>query len=165
MLTASLEDSQYVLTAALSAGFRESGAVSLSASKNGDLNPMVAVRSTGYSFDAIIGYQDAQGENLSLVDESHLRILLGIANGRFKINEERIERFRSALLEQYAEGRSTEKKSTKKEGWEDAKARRRRKREEGIARQRQLQAEASLNQGQTPASESTEDGALGTGYP
>src|SRR5262245_6295624 len=102
-MAASLKDSQRVLTAALSAGFRESGAVSLNALKTGELNPMVAVRSTGYSFDAIVGYQNHLGENVALVDENYLRTLVGIANGRFKINSERIARFQSSLLEQYEE--------------------------------------------------------------
>lgn len=144
MLTASLDDSQRVLSAALSAGFRESGAVSLSAPKVGDLNPMVAVRSTGYSFDAIIGYQDEQGENISLVDEAHLRILVSIANGRFRTNEERIARFCAALLDQYSENKASSKAMSKKPDWEDPEVRRQRKREEGLARQKQLSEKSAL---------------------
>lgn len=134
-MTSSLDDSQRVLTAALSAGFRESGAVSLSIPKTGELNPMVAVRSTGYSFDSIIGFQNEGGDNLPLVNESYLRLLVGIANDRFKINTTRIARFRSALLEQYSEVTSA---SALKPDWEDPDVRKQRKREEGLARQRAL---------------------------
>jgi tRNA wybutosine-synthesizing protein 3 len=122
----------------MSAGFRESGAMSLGSAKTGEANPMVAVRSAGYSFDTIIGYQDEQGRNLTLIDESHLRTLVCIANERFKINFERIARFRAALLESYQPSTSTAKPLNP--DWEDAEARKRRKREEGLARQQALQA-------------------------
>ncbi|PVH98368.1 hypothetical protein DM02DRAFT_657403 [Periconia macrospinosa] len=140
ILTATLEDSQRVLTAALSAGFRESGAVSLNPSKSGELNPIVAVRSMGYSFDAIIGYQKDTGENVALVDEAHLRTLVAIANERFNINSERIRRFQTSLLEQYAPLSNPNAKTTNLE-WEDAETRKQRKREEGLARQRALKEE------------------------
>jgi tRNA wybutosine-synthesizing protein 3 len=102
---------------------------------------MVAVRSAGYSFDSIIGYQDGEGRNITLVDENYLRTLVDIANERFKINTDRISRFRNALLESYQSVVSTGK-STKPE-WEDAEDRKRRKREEGLARQQALQNEPS----------------------
>lgn len=138
--TASLEDSQKVLTSALSAGFRESGAVSLSPSKTGELNPIVAVRSTGYSFDSIIGYQNHAGENTALVDEAYLHTLVTIANERFNINTERIGRFQSALLEQYSQlPKSTSTRANVE--WEDAETRKQRKREEGLARQKALREE------------------------
>ncbi|CAI6339285.1 unnamed protein product [Periconia digitata] len=142
ILTASMEDAQRVLTAALSGGFRESGAVSLQpAAKSGEMNPMVAVRSTGYSFDAVIGYQRDDGENVALVNEVYLRTLIAMANERFNTNSERIRRFRDALLEQYAQ--PSHKTSTDLGGtkWEDAETRRHRKREEGLARQRALKEE------------------------
>ncbi len=58
---------------------------------------MVAVRSMGYSFDAIIGYQNSDGENIALVDEHYLHTLVGVANERFRINNERRARFHSSL--------------------------------------------------------------------
>lgn len=126
----------------MGAGFRESGAVSLGSSKAGEANPVVAVRSTGYSFDSIIGYQDENGRNVSLVDESHLCTLVCIANERFKINVERIARFRTQLLESY-QPTSIPKFVSSKPDWEDADARKQRKREEGLARQQALQAATS----------------------
>ena len=98
---------------------------------------MVAVRSTGYSFDSIIGYQDDSGRNVPMVDEKYLQTLTAIANNRFNINTERIARFRHALMEAFQPSASTSGKPE----WEDADARKRRKREEGLARQRELRAD------------------------
>lgn len=144
--TASIEDCQRVLTAALSAGFRESGAVGLAPSKNGEVNPMVAIRSTGYSYDAVIGYHVNGEGNFSLVDENYLRTLVSIANERFQINTERIARFRNALLEQYATGTIGVSVSGVPE-WEDSEARKRRKREEGLARQQAMKARVEPDAG------------------
>jgi tRNA wybutosine-synthesizing protein 3 len=102
---------------------------------------MVAVRSTGYSFDSIIGHQHESGQNIALVDEQYLRTLVTIANDRFRINTERISRFRTALMELF-QPQSTGSNSADGKEWEDADARRQRKREEGLARRRALQAEA-----------------------
>ena len=142
VLSASLEHAQRILNAGMGAGFRESGAVSLGSSKAGEANPVVAVRSTGYSFDSIIGYQDEEGRNISLIDESHMRLLVGIANERFKINVERIARFRTQLLDSN-QSASTTTFGASNPDWEDADARKRRKRKEGLARQRALQAATS----------------------
>lgn len=134
-----MDHAQMVLTAALTAGFRESGAVSLGSANTGESNPMVAVRSAGYSFDSIIGYREGGGSNIALVDQRYLRTLVNIANERFKINLDRISRFRQALLETYKPKLS----NGSKPGWEDADARKRRKREEGLARQQALQSQNS----------------------
>jgi tRNA wybutosine-synthesizing protein 3 len=138
-LSASLEHSQRVLTAALNSGFRESGAVSLNTAKGGGINPIVAVRSTGYSFDAIIGYQNDTGNNIALFNERYLHSLIRIANERFNINNDRIKRFRSSLLEYYSP--NTDALTPV---WEDKEARRRRKREEGLARQQELKAKTDV---------------------
>jgi tRNA wybutosine-synthesizing protein 3 len=113
--------------------------VSLSATKTGDSTPMVAVRSTGYSFDSIIGYQDDQGRNVPLVDERYLRTLLAIANDRFRINTERIARFRNALTDTLKPA-ALRTGTSSKPVWEDADTRRQRKREEGLARRQALLA-------------------------
>ena len=103
---------------------------------------MVAVRSTGYSIDSIIGYQDEEGHNIALVDGNYLNTMARIANERFDINNERIARFRTALLSAF-EPQASEQPGSSKSDWEDADARKRRKREEGLARQQALQAQAS----------------------
>ena len=149
VLSASMDHAQGVLTAALAAGFRESGAVSLGSAKTAESNPIVAVRSAGYSFDSIIGYQYGDGRNVALVDERYLRTLVNIANERFNINFDRISRFRKALLETY-EPTAT---SGSKPDWEDADARKRRKREEGLARQQALQTQVSRGDNNSSALE------------
>lgn len=152
VLSASMDHAQGVLTAALAAGFRESGAVSLGSAKTVESNPMVAVRSAGYSFDSIVGYQDVDGRNVALVDERYLRTLVNIANERFNINFDRISRFRKALLETY-EPTAT---SGSKPDWEDTDARKRRKREEGLARQQALQTQVSREENNSSAPENTD---------
>ncbi|KAF1940681.1 hypothetical protein EJ02DRAFT_379380 [Clathrospora elynae] len=142
ILSASLDHAQRMLTAALTAGFRESGAVSLGSTKMRESNPMVAVRSAGYSFDSIIGYQNEDEHNIALVDEKYLQTLVGIANQRFKINTDRIDRFRNALLEIYQPVTSITTGSSKPD-WEDADVRKQRKREEGLARQQAMQNQGS----------------------
>ncbi|KAF3008765.1 hypothetical protein E8E13_010261 [Curvularia kusanoi] len=137
ILSASLDHAQKLLNAGMGAGFRESGAVSLGSSKAGEANPVVAIRSTGYSFDSIIGYQDDEGRNISLISEEHLQTLVCIANDRFKINLERIARFRAQLLDSY---NPVAISGPSKPDWEDADARKQRKRAEGLARQQALQA-------------------------
>lgn len=146
-----------MLTAALSAGFRESGAVSLAPSKNGDIHPIAAVRSTGYSFDSIIGYHSNSSQNVALVDEEYLRTLVRIANERFQINTERIARFRTALLQQ-CNTHPTESSAGTVSTWEDAEVRKARKKAEGLARQQALKAQA-LSQNADGISASTPDGA------
>jgi tRNA wybutosine-synthesizing protein 3 len=140
ILTASTDHAQRVLTAALGAGFRESGAVSLSIAKSGDSTPMVAIRSTGYSFDCFIGYQDGNRRNICLVGEKYLQSMVAIANDRFRINNERIARFHTALVNMHQQLRQ-HPITPKNPEWEDADLRRLRKREEGLARQHALKAQ------------------------
>ncbi|KIW09351.1 uncharacterized protein PV09_00251 [Verruconis gallopava] len=130
MLTASLEDASKVLTAASSAGFRESGAMGFSANKDGSITPMVAVRSNGLGLDSVIGYIDENGDPVCIVSEDHLRLLTRIANDRFRVNSERISRFRKEVLDTYSAHPASAKSQR-----EDAEARRARKRAEGLARQ------------------------------
>jgi tRNA wybutosine-synthesizing protein 3 len=149
------------LSAALGAGFRESGAVSLTASKgSGEPNPMVAIRSTGYSFDSIIGYQDDHGHNIALVHDTYLRILIGIANERFKVNEQRISRLKEGLLTRC----NPPKNPASKPEWEDPEVRRRRKREEGLAKKKQL-AEKSLSGREATSVEDIDDLATVGSFP
>jgi len=101
------------------------------------MNPMVAVRSTGFSFDAIVGYHNDAKQNMALVNEKYLRTLVNIANERFNVNHDRIKRFQASLHEQYTPKVAL---SLAKADWEDAEARKRRKREEGLARQQALRA-------------------------
>jgi tRNA wybutosine-synthesizing protein 3 len=178
-MTATLKHARPVLAAASTAGFRESGLQSLRCldavgehhRQAADVSPIVAVRSSGLSLESIIGYTCCpdDGEDAgsrpstmihSVVTEEYLHLLVSIANERFTINSERIERFRAHLLSSFADiypdgttattnalakpndgGRL---KKTKAGNWEDPRQRRERKRAEGLLlrdRQRKFQHE------------------------
>lgn len=122
ILASSFGDASKVLKAALPAGFRESGVMSLSD------HPMVAVRSLGLAFDCVVGFMNPEGIILSCVTENYLQMLVGISKDRFKTNNERIRRFQESLL-----GSSTSRKLER----EDAETRRQRKKLEGLAIQEQ----------------------------
>jgi tRNA wybutosine-synthesizing protein 3 len=127
-MTATLRHAQPVLSAASSAGFRESGLQSLrcldfttslsdqspasdTAAAAAATSPIVAVRSSGLSLESIIGYcedfpgappPDDQHPSMlirSLVTEEYLQMLVALANERFTANTERVKRFRQRLLE------------------------------------------------------------------
>ncbi|KAI1741893.1 methyltransferase TYW3-domain-containing protein [Xylaria scruposa] len=144
VLTASLEHAQLLLRAGLQAGFRESGAINLTSTTAESTTPMVALRSMGLSFESLIGTQE-DGVIKCMVSDEYLHSLLRIANERFEENKKRIERFRTAVLE-------TSCPPKKKDGteWEDAQARRERKRAEGLRRKAELQ-EQNQKGGETGA--------------
>ena len=131
-MTASLQHAQRVLSAAINAGFRESGVQSLKNLDDPNVFPMVAVRTAGLALGSVIGWtrdDDSDSEVLSLVNEGYLQILVNIANERFQANAERIERFSAQLFKS---------KTTQKLDWEDPEARRERKRVEGLKRRQEL---------------------------
>ncbi|KAJ9253431.1 hypothetical protein DTO207G8_4164 [Paecilomyces variotii] len=152
IMTATLHHAQPILTAAFSAGFRESGLQSLRClSDNMETSPIVAVRSAGLSLESIIGYCDDSSSNddsspiiRSLVTEEYLRMLVELANERFGVNTERVERFRTKLLDLVSVSMGDDSLSkggkgrAKPAGWEDEATRRERKRAEGLARQKAL---------------------------
>ncbi|KAI1432437.1 methyltransferase TYW3-domain-containing protein [Xylaria sp. CBS 124048] len=135
VLTASLEHAQLLLRCGLQAGFRESGAVNVAATTNSaeSVTPIVAIRSMGLSLESLIGVQE-DGVAKGTVSVRYLRELVRIANERFEENRKRIERFRAAILE--ASGPPKKRDGTE---WEDAQARRERKRAEGLRRKAELQ--------------------------
>jgi len=143
ILAESLEDAHCVLTAAVQAGFRESGAVNIAAKDRRGL-PMVAVRSMGLGFDSIIGYQNASGKVFRVVDAAYLSSMMRIARNRFETNTARTKRFQINLDNAY-------KASQKPGGSADELAlekalRRQRKREEGLATQKEVrEAEGDLS--------------------
>ncbi|KAH6628636.1 methyltransferase TYW3-domain-containing protein [Chaetomium tenue] len=136
VLTASLEHAQLVIQAGMEAGFRESGAVSLLARQpDEEATPMVAVRSMGLSFESLIG-AETDGVRQLVVSSDYLKTLVRIANERFVENEKRIARFSAALDVAFGPPKG-------KENWEDAEARRVRKRLEGLRRREELKKEKS----------------------
>ncbi|KAI1823724.1 methyltransferase TYW3-domain-containing protein [Xylaria intraflava] len=133
VLTSSPEHAQLLLRCALQAGFRESGAINVTAATGEAVTPIVAVRSMGLSLESLIGVQE-DGVARCIVSEEYLRGLVRIANERFEENRKRIERFRAAVLEA---GYPPKKKDGTE--WEDAQTRRERKRAEGLRRRAELQ--------------------------
>ncbi|KAF2968692.1 hypothetical protein GQX73_g4889 [Xylaria multiplex] len=133
VLTASLEHAQLLLRCGLQAGFRESGAINLTSTTAEAITPIVAIRSMGLSFESLIGVQE-NGITKCMVSDDYLQSLVCIANERFEENKKRIERFRTTMLDASSlqgKGDGTE--------WEDAQARRERKRTEGLRRKAELQ--------------------------
>ncbi|KAH8844364.1 hypothetical protein MCOR27_009252 [Pyricularia oryzae] len=136
ILTASSEHAQSVIRCGLEAGFRESGAINLlGPQQQQQATPMVAIRSMGLGLESIVGTLAAGGLQC-LVTPQYLAMLVRISNERFRQNAERIERFRLALQEEFGE-----KKQTGNPGWEDAAARRERKKAEGLRRREEIAKE------------------------
>ena len=132
-MTASLQYAQPILSAAINAGFRESGVQSLKNLDDSNAFPMVAIRSSGLAFGSLIGFLDQTNndEIKRLVSEDYMKLLLSIANDRFDANTERINRLQAGLLQ------ISQKKNPE---WEDHKARRERKKIEGLERRARCRA-------------------------
>lgn len=93
----------------------------------------------------MIGYYSAHDNCVrSLVSEEYLHMFVALANERFKVNSERIERFRVKLMELYQ--RFLRGSSSRKAGWEDPEARRERKRAEGLQKKAQAAQKNSHEQ-------------------
>ncbi|EED19343.1 DUF207 domain protein [Talaromyces stipitatus ATCC 10500] len=156
VMAATLHHAHPVLAAASHAGFRESGLQSLrclevshSSGPNQHLtdtashSPIVAVRSSGLALESVIGYceyveDDSEPVMRSLVTEEYLRMLVALANDRFGVNKERVERFQNRLLDLYKMGLDGTPNTAHKRqppDWEDPQARKERKRIEGLKRQ------------------------------
>lgn len=132
-MCSSLDHAQPVLSAASSSGFRESGLQSLRCLSDSSAYPVVAIRSAGLSLESIIGYYSHHyGCARGLVSEDYLRMLIALANDRFKVNAERMERLREKLMELCS-------RPSKKGDWEDPNVRRERKRAEGLAKRAAMQ--------------------------
>ena len=139
IMCASLNHAQPVLSAAINAGFRESGVQSLRNLDDPEACPMVAVRSAGLSLESVIGWayltrnpQNGQvtAKNKLLVTEQYLQMLAHLSGERFEANGERIARFRACLKEATAKQKEKEQEEA---AWEDVDTRRVRKRAEGLA--------------------------------
>lgn len=148
-MTASLHHAQPILAAAINAGFRESGVQSLKNLDDVNCFPMVAIRSAGLALESVVGVcldhdQDKvhseneeneendcekQGIARSMVSDQYCRMLLKLANERFKINSERMKRFEDGLFRQPTETAPD---------WEDSEARKARKRAEGLEKREVL---------------------------
>ncbi|GKT62590.1 tRNA wybutosine-synthesizing protein [Colletotrichum tofieldiae] len=156
VLTASLEHAQLLLKCAFAAGFRESGALNLlpaitatelQVDSSSPVTPMVGVRTMGLALESLIGYiDDNDGAPHCTVSVDYLRDLLQIANERFAENAARIARFRAALQEALAG--PPPKLGEGGAEWEDAAARRERKKAEGLRRKEEMLAARQKTQTQ-----------------
>ena len=132
-MCASLHYAHPVLTAAISAGFRESGVQSLKNLDDTNAFPMVAVRSSGLAFESLVGYVEGSSSEgggevvLRVVDTNYLRDLAIIANERFVLNEERIRKFENDMFRD-------------KDEFEPANERAARKRSEGLRRKAEMRS-------------------------
>ncbi|KAK6224326.1 tRNA wybutosine-synthesizing protein [Colletotrichum tabaci] len=157
VLTASLAHAQLLLKCALAAGFRESGALNLLPAttaapedeSSSPVTPMVGVRTMGLALESLIGYVDDDDDEARhcTVTADYLRDLMQIANERFAENAARIARFRAALQE--AAAGPPPKLGEGGAEWEDAAARRERKRAEGLRRKEEMLAARQETQTQT----------------
>ena len=98
---------------------------------------MVAVRTMGLAFESLIGHQ-VDGRRQRLVPPEYLQTLIQIVNERFAENTKRIERFRTAFGD--AMTAPVPKLNPEGEQWEDAAARRERKRAEGLRKKEEMKA-------------------------
>lgn len=135
-MAASLHHAKPILSAAINAGFRESGIQSLKNLEDPNAFPMVAVRTAGLALGSLIGHacetETGAEEVRALVSEEYLETILKVANARFAANAKRIERFSDGLFHGHKDNELS---------WEDPQARRERKRAEGLAKKDQLRAQ------------------------
>jgi tRNA wybutosine-synthesizing protein 3 len=142
LYAATPEFARLLLKAASESGFRESGAMGIPTSSS-DRNPiMLAVRTNGLPFDSIIGYEDKNGDLLSLVNSDYVYNMLSIANERFTANKERTQKFQKAV--------SCIPTTLTHQDREDPEIRKQRKRAEGLAKQQALLNETSTPSSTTP---------------
>lgn len=149
-------------------------------------SPIVAVRSSGLSLESIIGYCEEDNNDddhdssdeppviRSLVTEEYLQMLVALANERFIVNTERVDRFRTRLLELCSGPLSSSPTTTittqrhkgkKPPDWEDPQARRERKRAEGLKRKKEAaQQKMDDLQGQTASQLDDDDTEMGIDF-
>lgn len=103
----------------------------------------------GLALESVIGFESS-GREICMVPEWQLKSLVEISNQRFIENTKRIERFRTSLKETSGEGAGDgRRRGQEGEQWEDAQARRERKRTEGLQRAKRMkEAEESKVVGQ-----------------
>lgn len=101
------------------------------------VTPIVAIRTMGLGLESLVGIQKGTERTCTVSDE-YLQTLLEISHERFAENTKRIQRFRSAILEAVQPPKN--KDGTE---WEDATARRERKKVEGLRRKTETEAARS----------------------
>lgn len=158
-MTASLHHAKPVLSAAINSGFRESGVQSLKNLNDAGACPMVAVRTAGLGLGAIIGSISADEDDeprhfQPLVTKGHATMLFRIANERFRVNKQRIEKFQVCLRQSMA--LESEKAQNIKQ-WESPEVRRQRKRDQGLKTMEATKAAAHKRVEYTSLTSPTDD--------
>jgi tRNA wybutosine-synthesizing protein 3 len=92
---------------------------------------MVGIRSMGLALESLVGFE-VDGKGVAISSNIHLKKLVEISNVRFKENAKRIERFRMLLKDLSRVDEGVKKRGQDSGEWEDAQARRERKRAEGL---------------------------------
>ncbi|KEF61889.1 uncharacterized protein A1O9_03461 [Exophiala aquamarina CBS 119918] len=137
---ASLGHARPLLSAAINAGFRESGVQSLRVLGDQNSGVMVAIRTAGLAFETVVGVVEnvegqAQDQEVRrIVSEDYLAMCATVVNERFKWNDVRRERLR-AETRRFIGRQQGEMR-------EDEDERRLRKRREGLLRQRQTKMDS-----------------------
>lgn len=123
---------------------------------------MVGVRTMGLAFESLVGYEDPEsGRRLAIVPPAMLKNLLAIGNHRFFENTKRIDRFRHALRDAMTAAPSRRIGESGQE-WEDAAARKERKRAEGLRRKAELNTARSQARPDQDTAEEKEDMVSGS---
>ncbi|KAM3415241.1 hypothetical protein BST61_g8772 [Cercospora zeina] len=153
ILTSTLAHAQHCHSAAMSAGFRESGIVGVTGSEP---TPHVAVRTQGLALESIIAYQDSStGMIRPMVPEQYLHMLLNLANQRFVANAERKHRFAQNLLQ----CKNEDHRQGDAGVWEPADVRRERKRAEGLKRKEELKKQQQSSSAEQEDGHHDDDGS------
>ncbi|ETN40125.1 uncharacterized protein HMPREF1541_04400 [Cyphellophora europaea CBS 101466] len=133
VLCASLQHARPLLSAAINAGFRESGVQSLKALDSEQVGEgvMVAIRTNGIVFESMVGvWDESSDQGVAMVSEEYLAMCANVVNERFEFNVERKRRLMEELQS------TLERESSKHEEQpETREERRKRKETEGLKRQ------------------------------
>lgn len=110
----------------------------------------------GLAFESLVG-QQVDGHRQRIVSSEYLQTLVEIANERFAENKKRIERFQNAFRDAIAA--PAPRRNPEGQEWEDAAARRERKRAEGLQKKAELKAkqEAGTSKGNEPSDKEGEE--------
>lgn len=104
----------------------------------------------GLGFESLIG-QVHNESRIRLVTPEYLHMLMDIATERFAENSKRIERFQKAFKQAFVEQPAPQtRRNQEGEEWEDAAARRERKRAEGLKKKAELEQKKTTNQSHDP---------------
>ena len=151
VLCATLRHAKPLLTAAINAGFRESGVQSLRALDDPDAGVMLAIRTAGVGFTSTVGFVDKQGDVVRIVSDEYLEMCVRVVNDRFAANMDRRGRLEDELKKVMAAEFTPNGQGESKE------ERRQWKKEEGLRRQQAERQAAAKDEEEEGDSDSSSD--------